>query len=142
MAENSHQALNPGNSVTELVQEVIQRRSKIEEQLGELQQLTERLRREIRRTPDIPSGYLVFVNANFRITGALSNGLKRATAMDRVLNLAEEEDRVRHREAEEDASRRATWERKQELQRLQSPTAGDFDALYGDVVDAEDTSHA
>lgn len=138
-----HEALSSeSDPIQGLIQQVIACRSKIDEQLTELQKLADLLRREIRRNPAIPAGYLVFVNANFRLAGALSNGLHRASAMDRVLTLAKEEDRIRHREAEEESGRRAAWEQKQRLQKLQSPTARDFDDLFGEVLGAEDMSHA
>lgn len=123
-----------------LVGQIVEARSGIEEKLRDFQLLVENLRKAVRKDRgESFSSYMIFVNAHSRLSAALSSGVQRTAAMDRVLDRALEEvaqEKVR----KEQEQRRAEERRQQREQQQRSwlpPEDPDFEELFGEVLDAE-----
>lgn len=114
-------------------------RQTIETALLGLQRAASEMRDRARRSPDeVSANHLIYANAHLRLTGALTNGLRRAASMERVLNSAEAKREDARRRDEEDHLRRElrAHERHVDQLSLPAPDVDDFDEVYGDLTDA------
>ena len=132
-----------GSEIQTLVGQIVEARSTINEKLTDLQTLVESLRKVVRRERgDAFSSYMVFVNSHSRLAAALSSGIQRTSAMDRVLDralgeIAEEKSR-RDEELRKAEERRLKREEQQRSSRSWLPPEDpDFEELFGEVLDAE-----
>jgi hypothetical protein len=120
---------------TAIVQQIQEARKDVESSVKKLHDLSLALRSKTRRSLDGgSSGYLVFANAHLRLAGALTQGVKRAASMDRVLKRAQSEQEETRRRAKEDRQRREDRAYQKQLQQLQQPSEDAFEQLYGEVV--------
>lgn len=129
--------------VDTLVEQIKKAREDLEADLGKLQELSMDLRARCRRNlgDEVTGRYLTWVNAHLRITGALSNGLRRTASMDRVLDRAQADLEEARRRAQEEARRLEARDHQRHVNKLILPTSDDFDEVFGDLVD-EEVTHA
>jgi hypothetical protein len=116
-----------------IISEMDVARKTIEQEVGKLADLSQRLRTHaLRQRDDMTSGYLAYSNAYMRICGALNQGLRRTASMGKVLDTAkanQEESKLRETREEEGRRMRAT---NREIHKLSLPTSDDFDLVYGE----------
>lgn len=126
-----------------MVEQIKQAREDLEGDLEKLQALSLELRARCRRNlgEEVTGRYLTWVNAHLRITGALTNGLRRTASMDRVLNQAQADLEEARRRAQEEARRLEARDHQRHVNQLILPTTDDFDEVFGDLVD-EEVTHA
>lgn len=121
------------------IERVREARQTIETALMGLQRAATELRDRARRNPDeVSANHLIYASAHLRLTGALSNGIRRTAAMERVLNSAEARREDARRREEEDRLRRELRANERRINNLTLPVSDvdDFDEVYGDLIDA------
>lgn len=121
------------------IERVREARATIETALMGLQRAASELRDRARRNPDETSAnHLVYANAHLRLTGALANGIRRTSSMERVLNSAEAKREDARRRDEEDRLRRELRAHERRVNDLTLPASDvdDFDEVFGDLIDA------
>ena len=125
-----------------MVAQVQKVREDIEANLDQLKDLSLALRCRCRRNlgDESMAGYLVWANAHLRVTGALSNGLRRTSSMDRVLKTSQADREENERRTQEEARRLETREHQRVVDQLMLPTTDDFEELFGSPV--EEVPHA
>lgn len=125
-----------------MVAQVKKAREDIESSLNQLKELSLALRSRCRRNlgDETMAGYLVWANAHLRVTGALSNGLRRTSSMDRVLKISQADREETERRTQEEAHRLETRNHQRVVDKLMLPSTDDFDELYGAPV--EEVHHA
>jgi vacuolar-type H+-ATPase subunit I/STV1 len=124
----------------EAVQEIQELRKEIETLAARLQERAHAFRVRARRVLDEESNsHIVFANAHLRFSGAILQGLRRTTAIDRVLRVNEaEREEVRRRELLE-AQRQRVHDHGRLVDRLQLPTDDPMAELYGEILEGEVT---
>jgi len=111
-------------------------RKDVEASVTRLQDLCQQLRVEVRQLSgdDGAHHYLVFTNAHLRLAGALSQGLRRTSSVDRLLTAAKAEQEETQRRDDRERQYRESRDRERALDRLQLPQDDDFEDLYGEVM--------
>lgn len=117
-----------------MIGQIKEARKDVESALTKLTYLSDEMRSRARRSPETSSSLVVFANAHLRFASAATQGMRRTSSMDRVLDRAKaEKEENQRREAQERQwaeSRRA----QKQVERMILPTDDAFDELYGEVV--------
>lgn len=120
--------------VETLIEQIKEARRDVESSLAKLTHLADEMRSRARRNPESSSSLVVFANAHLRFAMAASQGMKRTSSMDRVIDRAKaEKEEIQRRDAQDrkwSASRKA----QKQVERAILPTDDAFDELYGEVV--------
>lgn len=125
--------------VAMILGEIREARKEVEAALSKLTSLSDDLRTRSRRIPtDAASSLVVFANAHLRFAGAATQGMKRTSAMDRILDRAEAQKAEAKRREEQIArwaeARKIARETEKKVQKLILPPDDAFDELYSEVV--------
>lgn len=130
------QAAAEEEQIQALVVQMQASRKDIEQALVKLAELSQELRTKSRRGENAPS-MAIYANEHLRYAGAASQGLKRATSSDRILDRAKSEAAQakiwEERQKQAEASR-AARRKVQEAATLLPPDDA-FDELYSEVTD-------
>ena len=133
--------VDPQVEIDHTVEQIREMRAEIDDRVGKLHELSTRLRTQAMRSGDESTSSLVnFANAHMRIAGAVSTGMRRTTAMDRVLQRAKDEQGQVRERAEREETRRLQVARQHEqakqIAKLQTPMDDDLEQLFGEVTRA------
>lgn len=122
-----------------LVEGIKKAREDADEAISRLNTLSSELRVKARRASD--NGYMMFASAHMRLAGALGQGVKRTTSMDRFLSRSkqerEEEERRKELENRLKEAKAAKQAAKKKVDELIQPTEDAFEELYGGMTDGE-----
>jgi chromosome segregation ATPase len=112
-------------------------RASLEGKIVDFQRECEALQRVLRRSPHGEVGrHLVYQAAQMRMSGVLSQALKRAQAADKYLEAAKAEEDERASRERQDEIRDKVRAARREVASLQVPQDDDLDSLYEEVTDA------
>lgn len=122
--------------------ELVALRETVEKALRNYQEKAVSLQKSVRRSPSEDSGrYNTYLATQLRMAGAIVQALKRASAMDRVLDAVKQEQHERLQREQAERQRLAVQHATQETRALILPPSDedDFEFLYGseELNDAE-----
>jgi hypothetical protein len=111
-------------------------RQELETSVGRLHDLCQQLRASVRQLSGDEGAhhYLMFANGHIRLAGALSQGVRRTAAMDRLLTAAKAEKEEVQRRDEQQRQLQESRDRQRAIDHLQLPQDDDFEDLYGEVM--------
>lgn len=119
------------------VKAIAEIRVSLEGKIVDFQRECEELLRVLRRSPYGEVGrYMVYQAAQMRMSGVLSQGLKRAQGADKYLEAAKVEQEERTARERQEETREKVRAARREVASLQQPQDDDFDSLYEEVTDA------
>jgi hypothetical protein len=129
-------ARHQGKSIEDLIIQIQAMRGELEERAARLQELTARLRSEIRKSSELEGAhhYTVFSTAHLRLAGAVFQVVRRTVSTDRLLVAARADREEAQRRDERERQYREAQARRKAVEHLQISQEDDFESIYGEIV--------